>query len=76
MIRNEIFVGMAAMCWALWLCRNDVGFNGTKTETLLYMDIRGHNGFSLNLKIRSELNKASSIMENVEQGHWQRQLTS
>jgi len=45
MIRNEIFVGMAVMCWALWMCRNDVGLNGTKTESLVYMDIGGHNDF-------------------------------
>ena len=40
-IRGMIWVGVAAMCWAIWRCRNDVIFNKTKCNSLMQVIFRG-----------------------------------
>jgi hypothetical protein len=35
MIRNFIWVGVAAMFWAIWRCRNDVVFNQMKSNSIM-----------------------------------------
>ena len=34
-IRNIIWVGVAAVCWAIWRCRNDIIFNKIKVNSIL-----------------------------------------
>jgi RsiW-degrading membrane proteinase PrsW (M82 family) len=40
-LRDMIWVGMAAMCWAIWRCRNDVIFNKLKTNSIMQVIFRG-----------------------------------
>jgi len=45
-LRNQIFVGVAALCWAMWLNRNDMVFNISKYNTHFYRLSSGqHIGF-------------------------------
>lgn len=39
--RNQVIVGAAALCWAIWLNRNDVLFKGTITNSFLQVIFRG-----------------------------------
>jgi hypothetical protein len=39
--RNQVLIGVAAMCWALWLCRNDVVFQRSKPNSCLQVIFRG-----------------------------------
>jgi RsiW-degrading membrane proteinase PrsW (M82 family) len=36
-----IWVGVAALCWAIWRCRNDVIFNKLKTNSVMQVIFRG-----------------------------------
>jgi RsiW-degrading membrane proteinase PrsW (M82 family) len=36
-----IWVGIAALCWAIWCCRNDVIFNKMKTNSIMQVIFRG-----------------------------------
>jgi len=40
-LREVIWVGVAAMCWAIWRCRNDVIFNKLKTNSIMQIIFRG-----------------------------------
>jgi len=40
-MRSLIWVGVAAICWAIWLCRNDVIFNELKTNSIMQVICRG-----------------------------------
>jgi len=40
-IRGQIIVGMAAMCWAIWLNRNDAVFQRKGTNSYLQVIFRG-----------------------------------
>jgi hypothetical protein len=40
-LKTQVFVGIAALCWAVWLCRNNVVFNGSNTNFLLQVIFRG-----------------------------------
>ena len=40
-IRNLIWVGVAAVCWAIWRCRNDIIFNNAKVNSILQVIFRG-----------------------------------
>jgi hypothetical protein len=40
-IRCQIIVGMTAMCWAIWLNRNDVVFQREVTNSFLQVIFRG-----------------------------------
>jgi hypothetical protein len=40
-LRNQIIVGIAAMCWVLWLNRNDVVFQSRVTNSCLQVLFRG-----------------------------------
>ena len=40
-IRNLIWVGVAAVCWAIWRCRNDIIFNKIKVNLILQVIFRG-----------------------------------
>ena len=39
--RDMIWVGVAAFCWAIWRCRNDVIFNKIKTNSIMQVIFRG-----------------------------------
>ena len=41
MAKGLIWVGVAAMCWAIWRCRNDVIFNKMRTNSILQVIFRG-----------------------------------
>ena len=36
-----IWVGIAAMCWAIWRCQNDIIFNKLKTNFIVQVIFRG-----------------------------------
>jgi hypothetical protein len=40
-IKSLIWVGVAAFCWALWRCRNDVIFKNLKTNSVMQVIFRG-----------------------------------
>ena len=40
-MRSLIWVGVAAICWAIWRCRNDVIFNELKTNSIMQVIFRG-----------------------------------
>ena len=40
-IRNVIWVWVAAICWAIWRCRNDIIFNKIKVNSILQVIFRG-----------------------------------
>ena len=40
-IRNLIWVGVAAVCWTIWRCRNNIIFNNTKVNSILQVIFRG-----------------------------------
>ena len=40
-LRNQIIVGIAALCWALWLNRNDAVFQGSMANSYLQVIFRG-----------------------------------
>jgi len=40
-IRNIIWVGVAAVCWAIRRCRNDIIFNKIKVTSILQVIFRG-----------------------------------
>ena len=39
--RYLIWVGVAAVCWAIWRCRNDIIFNKIKVNSILQVIFRG-----------------------------------
>jgi RsiW-degrading membrane proteinase PrsW (M82 family) len=40
-IKGLIWVGTAALCWAVWRCRNDVIFKKLKTNSIMQVIFRG-----------------------------------
>jgi RsiW-degrading membrane proteinase PrsW (M82 family) len=40
-IKGLIWVGTAALCWAIWCCRNDVIFKKLKTNSIMQVIFRG-----------------------------------
>jgi hypothetical protein len=40
-LKYRVFVGIAALCWAVWLSRNDVVFNGSNAYSFLQVIFRG-----------------------------------
>jgi hypothetical protein len=36
-----MWVGVAAICWAIWKCRNDIVFKNTKFNSILQVIFRG-----------------------------------
>jgi len=39
--RNLIWVGVAALCWAIWRCRNDIIFKRMKSNSIMQVIFRG-----------------------------------
>jgi hypothetical protein len=42
--KHLIWVGVAAICWAIWKCRNNVVFKKTKFNSILQVIFRGAYG--------------------------------
>ena len=40
-IKPLIWVGLAALCWAIWRCRNDIIFKRMKTNSIMQVIFRG-----------------------------------
>jgi RsiW-degrading membrane proteinase PrsW (M82 family) len=40
-MKGFIWVGVAALCWAIWRCRNDVILNKLKTNSIAQVIFRG-----------------------------------
>jgi hypothetical protein len=40
-MKGLIWVGVAALCWAIWRCRNDLIFNKLKTNSIMQVIFRG-----------------------------------
>jgi hypothetical protein len=41
-LKYKIWVGTVSMCWAIWICRNDVVFNNARASTPLHVVFRGN----------------------------------
>lgn len=39
-LRAHFLIGVAALCWAMWLCRNNVVFNRSKTNSFVQIIFR------------------------------------
>jgi hypothetical protein len=39
--KHLVWVGIAAICWAIWKCRNDIVFKKTKFNSILQVIFRG-----------------------------------
>jgi RsiW-degrading membrane proteinase PrsW (M82 family) len=39
--KQLIWVGVAAICWAIWKCRNDIIFKKSKFNSILHVIFRG-----------------------------------
>jgi hypothetical protein len=39
--RNLVLIGMAALCWAIWISRNDLVFNKSHYKSILQVIFRG-----------------------------------
>jgi hypothetical protein len=39
--RNKVLVGVAAFCWVVWLCRNEVVFQRSNFNSVLQVMFRG-----------------------------------
>ena len=40
-IRSLIWVGVAAFCWTIWRCRNDIVFNKIIINSIMHVIFRG-----------------------------------
>jgi RsiW-degrading membrane proteinase PrsW (M82 family) len=40
-VKHLIWVGVAAICWAIWKCRNDIVFKKTKFNSILQVIFKG-----------------------------------
>ena len=45
--RKHFLVGVAALCWSLWLCRNDIIFDKKKIHLRCRLSTRAHTGCTL-----------------------------
>lgn len=69
--RNQICVGFSAICWAIWLNRNDMVFNCAKANTFMQVIFRATywaRSWSLLLRdedARTDLNRACRLLESV-----------
>ena len=62
-IRNLIWVGVAAMLWAIWRCRNDVVFNRIKSNSIMQvLGERTGYAFWAQLQHEEQAKDALSIM--------------
>jgi len=43
-LKIQILVGATALCWAIWLSRNDVSFNRTTINSFMQVIFRKHVG--------------------------------
>jgi hypothetical protein len=43
-LKGQVLIGAAALCWALWLCRNDVVFQRSIPNSFAQVIFRGHFG--------------------------------
>lgn len=39
--RNLVLIGVAAFCWALWISRNEIVFQRSKSKSILQVIFRG-----------------------------------
>jgi hypothetical protein len=42
--KYKIWVGPVSLCWAIWLCNNDVIFNNSRASNPLQFVFREHTG--------------------------------
>jgi hypothetical protein len=68
-IRRVIWVGVAAVCWAIWRCRNDLIFNKIKVNSVLQVIFRGTYWFRFWAQLQREehaKNTFSSLSRLIE----------
>jgi len=68
-IRRVIWVGVAAVCWAIWRCRNDLIFNKIKVNSVLQVIFRGTYWFRVWAQLQREehaKNTFSSLSRLIE----------
>ena len=68
-IRNLIWVGVAAVCWAIWRCRNDIIFNNIKVGSILQVIFRGTYWLRFWAQLQSDehaKNALSKMSRNIE----------
>ena len=64
-----IWVGVAAVCWAIWRCRNDIIFNKIKVNSILQVIFRGTYWFRFWAQLQQEehaKNTFSSLSRLIE----------
>jgi hypothetical protein len=75
-----IWVGVAAICWAIWRCRNDIIFHKIKLNSILQVIFRGTYWlrFWAQLQHSEQAKDAISLIKNLEttalemvKGGWQ-----
>jgi len=68
-IRRVIWVGVAAVCWAIWRCRNNLIFNKIKVNSVLQVIFRGMYWFRFWAQLQREehaKNTFSSLSRLIE----------
>jgi hypothetical protein len=67
-----IWVGVAAICWAIWRCRNDIIFHKIKLNSILQVIFRGTYWlrFWAQLQHSEQAKDAISLIKNLETLPW------
>ena len=68
-INRVIWVGVVAVCWAIWRCRNDLIFNKIKVNSVLQVIFRGTYWFRFWAQLQREehaKNTFSSLSKLIE----------
>jgi hypothetical protein len=53
--RDLVLIGMAALCWALWISRNDLIFQKSRYKSVLQVIFRGRSGSGVGLSFLMKL---------------------
>ena len=65
MLKRQLLVGASALCWAIWLSRNDVVFDKSPTKTYLQILYRGTHW----LRFWAQLQRCDEDKEAVQKAY-------
>jgi hypothetical protein len=63
-LRHQFLLGVAALCWAIWLNRNDVVFNNTGSNTFMQVIFRATHW----IRSWSQLHKSEDARDRLKKG--------
>jgi hypothetical protein len=63
-LMNQILLGAAALCWAIWLNRNDMVFNNAKSNTFMQVIFRS----TYWIRAWSQLDKYEEARQTLKRG--------